>query len=78
MMMPVQLEMTDLTKPCWPPPQAKNDAQAMNETQTGTGKAVAVSTPPRKPKLIIDAEAGAWRSPVRVVSEIAMMRGHAP
>jgi hypothetical protein len=42
MTMPVALDATDLTKPCCPPPQAKNDAQAMNVTQTGRGTIVAV------------------------------------
>ena len=39
---PTQFEITDLTKPCWPPPQAKNEAQAMKVTQTGSGRMVAV------------------------------------
>ena len=59
--MPVKFRASDLTKPSCPPPQAKNDAQAMKVTNTGSGRIVAVryvSIAPRTPRLIIAATRG--------------------
>src|SRR5271163_4851978 len=56
MTIPVQFDSTDLIKPALPPPHAKNDAQAINVTQTGMGRTVAVryvSIPPRRPMLTV-------------------------
>src|ERR1700676_784344 len=39
---PVRFEATLCTNPAEPPPTTKNDAHAMNVTQTGTGNRVAV------------------------------------
>ena len=39
---PTQFETTDFMRPTMPPPQAKNEAQAMKVTQTGIGSTVAV------------------------------------